>query len=390
MAKRVSAGSLNLRITFGSAMWLVAAFAVLDLILVGFEAAPHLKALAATGLLNSRTALQAFVDTVTAGAAAPKYFVVFTAEMVMFVLKVCFGSLRVRRILRPVQDLSDLAGKLENMDGSLNEEALHAVEAAINRVDAGGEGGVDTGYDELSGLEQAVNSLLQRTRASYQQQTRFVSDASHELRTPIAVIKGYADLLDRWGKTDEKVLDEAVAAIRSESNQMNYLVEQLLFLARGDSGKTKVNPERFDLFDLLNEVHSEYEMIDADHEFRFAAQGPIPAVGDVKMIKQAARILIDNAVKYSPADRPITLKAGRGEGGRGAWFSVQDNGIGIAPDALPRLFDRFYRVDDARSGEARGTGLGLSIAKWIVDRHNGTIQVRSAEDVGTCFTVTLP
>ena len=128
-------------------------------------------------------------------------------------------------------------------------------------------------------------------RESYRTQTRFVSDASHELRTPIAVIKGYADMLDRWGKTDEKVLTESIEAIKSESEHMNYLVEQLLFLARGDNGKTKMAFADFDLAQMIREVYDEYVMIDSEHIYRCNAEGSIPACGDVSMLKQTARIL---------------------------------------------------------------------------------------------------
>ena len=225
-------------------------------------------------------------------------------------------------------------------------------------------------------------------RESYAQQTRFVSDASHELRTPIAVIKGYADMLDRWGKSDEKVLDESVAAIRAESANMTRLIEQLLFLARGDSGRTKLNITDCDISDILREVYDESRMIDSAHTYAFESPAPVPLKGDAALLKQTVRILVDNAAKYTPAGGSITIRATDAE--KEAVFTVQDTGVGIKQEALPYIFDRFYRADDSRTRENGGTGLGLAIAKWIVDRHDGYFEVVSMEGLGTRMNVHIP
>lgn len=225
-------------------------------------------------------------------------------------------------------------------------------------------------------------------RDSYRQQARFVSDASHELRTPIAVIKGYADLLDRWGKTDEKILEESIQAIKDESESMQHLVEQLLFLARGDSGRTPLNITDFDMSDMMREVWEESAMIDKAHDYRFESGGDIPVRGDVSLIKQAARILIENASKYTPEGGEIMLKSLVAEGHPA--FSVQDSGIGISESDVPHIFERFYRADDSRSKQTGGSGLGLAIAKWIVERHGGRFEIISRKDIGTRITVILP
>lgn len=224
-------------------------------------------------------------------------------------------------------------------------------------------------------------------RDSYRQQARFVSDASHELRTPIAVIKGYADLLDRWGKTDEKILDESIQAIKSESENMQHLVEQLLFLARGDSGRTTLNITDFDITEVMKEVCEESAMIDQKHTYMFEGENPVPARGDVSLIKQAARILIENAAKYTPEGGEIKLRSLVADGNPA--FSVQDSGIGISESDIPHIFDRFYRADDSRSKQTGGSGLGLAIAKWIVERHGGRFEVISRKDIGTRITVIL-
>ena len=245
-----------------------------------------------------------------------------------------------------------------------------------------------TGDQQLAGLELAVNNLIERMRDSYRQQTQFVSDASHELRTPIAVIKGYADMLDRWGKTDEKVLTESIEAIKTESEHMNYLVEQLLFLARGENGKAKMTFTDFDLSQMIREVYEEYVMIDHDHSYRCDAHNSVHAYGDISMLKQTARILLDNAKKYTPAGGDICISVD--EKNDVPSFTVQDSGIGIDAESLPHIFDRFYRADSSRSRDTGGTGLGLAIARWIVTKHNGRFDVLSREDIGTRITVFLP
>ncbi|MFB0919998.1 MAG: HAMP domain-containing sensor histidine kinase [Oscillospiraceae bacterium] len=273
---------------------------------------------------------------------------------------------------------------------SYDEKQIHNLESAIDSIRADApDAELHTGDRDLQGLEDAINSLIKRTRDSYSQQIRFVSDASHELRTPIAVVKGYTDMLDRWGKKDEKILDESIAAIKTETDNMNKLVEQLLFLARGDSGKTKLKFERFSLSDMIREVYEESLMIDQNHKWDISARDEVTAFGDIAMLKQATRILVDNAAKYTPEGETINLKAVTDKSGAPT-IIVQDNGIGIAGQDMSHIFDRFYRSDPARNRQQGGTGLGLSIAKWIVDRHNGFFEVVSREDIGTRISIHLP
>ena len=222
------------------------------------------------------------------------------------------------------------------------------------------------------------------------QQARFVSDASHELRTPISVIQGYANMLERWGKNDEKVLDEYVAAIKHETASMSRLVEQLLFLARGDNGKNQLKMENTDLQEMMQDICDEYAMVDSRHNFILRpGDSVVTAYCDYSLIKQTARILADNAVKYTPEGNDIFISAYLSEGGIPA-FEIQDTGIGIAAEDIPKIFERFYRADDARNRKTGGTGLGLSIAAWIVERHGGYFEVKSYPEAGTRITVFLP
>ena len=292
-----------------------------------------------------------------------------------------------RKILAPINEIALKADELSRM--SFSEDKYQLIEDAIEHIHPGQEEGLlSFGDKDLTGVEAAMNNLLLRMRDTLRQQSRFVNDASHELRTPIAVIQGYASMLDRWGKTDEKILDESITAIRNEADHMNYLVEQLLFLARGDSGKTALHTESVHTDALMNEIFEESLMIDEKHRYRLQTGGQAAQItADPGLMKQAVRILIDNAAKYTPAGEEILLSYGYTDKGE-PYLQVQDTGCGMAESELPHIFERFYRSDEARS--SAGTGLGLSIAKWIVDKHEGHFEILSRKDLGTRIRIVLP
>ncbi len=298
-----------------------------------------------------------------------------------------FHTHRYRRRLRPLEDMARRAEALSAIP--LDSTKFENLEAALRSAEPDGSGvHVDGGDADLARIETAINDLLKRTNESYQQQIRFVSDASHELRTPIAVIQGYADLLARWGKEDPQVLQEGISSIQSESEHMKELVEQLLFLARGDSGRNALHKERVDLNEIVKEVWEESCMIDADHVYELSERPGSFVFADAAMLKQSVRIFVQNAAKYSPAKNTIGLGVTL-EGGRPAYV-VRDEGEGMRESDLVHIFERFYRSDKARSSSTGGTGLGLSIAKWIIDAHDGEISVVSREDFGSRFTVSFP
>ena len=268
-----------------------------------------------------------------------------------------------------------------------SEDKYHLIEDKIDSLEPSDEKLISLGDEDLMGIERAMNSLLQRIRENNKQQARFVNDASHELRTPIAVIQGYANMLARWGREDEKVLDESITAIQNESDNMKRLVEQLLFLARGDAGRTQLNKTNVDLNALMNEVYEESLMIDENHIYKFVpAEESVKVSVDEGLIKQAVRILVDNASKYTKEKDEIILKVGTGDNNT-AFLQVQDSGIGMKEADVEHMFERFYRADEARS--FNGTGLGLSIAKWIVDKHEGHFEIVSREELGTRIGIYL-
>lgn len=313
-------------------------------------------------------------------------FVLIVFELIILLPATIWGSRKIRNDLTPLDELAFKADMLARAS-SFDQQALDELEQAINNLSPTGDGtNLHTDNAELAELEDAINGLLDRTRQAYRQQSRFVSDASHELRTPISVLQGYVNMLDRWGKSDEQILDESIEAIKGETEHMEKLVEQLLFLARGDSGRTKLNMEVFSLNDMMKEVYEESIMIDTAHEYRFVPSvQELMITADISMLKQTARILIDNAAKYAPEGSEIIIKTDASPA-----FIIQDEGIGMSGNDVSHIFERFYRSDPARSKDSGGTGLGLSIAKWIIDRHGGHFDVLSREDIGTRITVNLP
>ena len=310
------------------------------------------------------------------------------AEGIFLLEEIIFGTSKVRRTLRPLNEIAETTSRLSNLD--FDEEKFHNLENAISKISpVTSDERIKIEDSEFQGLEEAINKLLDRMRDSYRQQARFVSDASHELRTPISVIQGYANMLDRWGKDDESVLEESIAAIKSESESMKNLVEQLLFLARGINGKTQLTLTKFSINKLIKEVAEESKMIDDKHIYSYIKLEDVNIYGDSGLLKQTARILVENAAKYTEEGEDIILKIGRNNKGE-AYFSVQDNGIGMDAEDVPHIFERFFRADTARVRKNGGTGLGLSIAKWIIDNHNGYFSVLSRKEVGTRITVYLP
>ncbi len=309
-------------------------------------------------------------------------------EGILLLEEIIFGTARIRNTLKPINEIAETASRLSDM--AFDEEKFHSLEDAISKISpVASDERIHIGDNELHGLEEAINNLLDRMRDSYRQQARFVSDASHELRTPISVIQGYANMLDRWGKEDESVLDESIKAIKSESENMKNLVEQLLFLARGINGKTQLQRVEFSLNDMMAEVLEESKMIDKNHVYKYIEEEKTTVYGDIGLLKQTARILIDNATKYTDEGELIILKVGISNKGE-SYFSVQDNGIGMNEEDVTHIFERFFRADTARVRKNGGTGLGLSIAKWIIDNHRGYFSVLSRKDIGTRITVFLP
>ena len=315
------------------------------------------------------------------------FFVLLGFQFVGFVFAYGEEERVMRGVLGPLNELALKADRLSRL--SFSEDKYQVIEDAISHIQPG-ENDADSlsfGDSDLVGIEAAMNNLLKRMRETYRQQARFVNDASHELRTPIAVIQGYVNLLDRWGKTDEKILEESIQAIKHESEHMNHLVEQLLFLARGDSGRTVLKMQDVSTGQLMQEIYEESLLIDEGHRYRLKEGESVTLQADMALLKQAVRILVDNGAKYTPKGGGITLGYGRLPTGE-AFLQVQDEGLGMKEEDVVHIFERFYRSDEVRS--YGGTGLGLSIAKWIVDRHHGKFEILSRTELGTRIRIVIP
>lgn len=349
------------------------------------------------------------------------FIILFVLQLIEFIVGSVSGSGVIRKYLRPIDDIAMMAEQLSVQESSVardtvsaevkkDEDSSHddtdistkelsSLSYAIDSIDDSCKR-IEIHDTELSGIEAAVNNMLRRLEEGKRKQIRFVDDASHELRTPIAVIQGYVNMLDRWGKDDPAVREEAIAAIKNESEHMKVLIDQLLFLARGEMDRHVLDMKPLNSCEIMEEIYDESIMLEAElpeekrHEFDASELytddnlKTFMISADEAMIKQAVRILRDNAMKYTPAGGTISFRSYRREDGK-ICMEVRDTGIGIPKSELPRIFDRFYRGTNARADNTSGSGLGLSIAKWIAESHGGAIEALSGSGFGTKMTIVL-
>ncbi|PKM90789.1 MAG: sensor histidine kinase [Firmicutes bacterium HGW-Firmicutes-12] len=287
----------------------------------------------------------------------------------VFILAIILGYVISRRALSPIDKITNQAKQISASDLSARIQ-------------------IDGPDDELKRLSETFNDLIARIQYSYEKQNRFTLDASHELATPLAVIKGYIDVLDRWGKDDREVLNESISSIKVELANMTALLDMLLFLSKGDNEIYKIEKTKFWMNDLIKELIKESNLIDEKHNIFCSTFPQFQIVGDRRLIKQMLRAIVDNSIKYSPEETKINIEYSALD--NTAVVKICDEGIGISKEDLTHIFDRFYRVDKARSRSIGGSGLGLSLVKWIVDIHKGTIKAESEIGKGTKMTAKLP
>ena len=271
-----------------------------------------------------------------------------------------------RQVLAPVQKVTQAAAHVSGKD-------------LARRVP------VPATDDELRALAVSINNMLDRLQESFETQRRFTADASHELRTPVTAIVGHAQyLLRRTNPTVEQV--DSLGVIQREGERMAKLVHDLLELARADAG-FQVQREPMNLLEVLEAVRDDLGPLSAPARITVDCAQPLLEVeGDPERLKQVVLNLVQNALDAGA--RHVQLQLQRD--GRDVRFEVLDDGAGIPAEALPHLFDRFFRVDGARSTRGNGSGLGLAIVRWIVQQHGGTVEVRSRVGEGTVFTIVLP
>jgi len=279
------------------------------------------------------------------------------------------GFLLASRSLAPVRWMAEQARKIT--DKNLHE-----------RLEIG------AANEELTMLADSFNELLSRLDRSFETMRRFVADASHELRTPIAVIRGEADVsLDHDRSPAE--YKESLDIIQDEARRLTRLIDDLLNLARADAGHVNLHVEEFYLNDILVECSRSMQARAMAKKIELECQCPedVAYRGDQELIRRLVLNLLENAIRYTPEGGRVlvSLEDSAGE----LRIRVADTGIGILPEAAPHVFERFYRGDQARSRQNGGFGLGLSIVKWIAESHKGSVELSSQPGLGTTFTVLL-
>jgi heavy metal sensor kinase len=244
--------------------------------------------------------------------------------------------------------------------------------------------------EELTVLAASFNELLARLDESFEAMRLFVADASHELRTPIAVIRGEADVAlahDR-GAAEYR---ESLAIVLDESRRLSGLVDDLLNLARADAGRVKLEVQEFYFNELLADCCRSMQTLAgaSDISLDCSSPGDVQFRGDEALLRRLVINLLDNAIRYTPPGGKVSAVLEADPAAR-VQIRISDTGAGIPPEAAPHVFDRFYRADKARSRQDGGFGLGLSIVKWIAEAHNGSVELTRNSGQGTTFAVTLP
>lgn len=236
---------------------------------------------------------------------------------------------------------------------------------------------------ELKVLSDSFDKMIERLEISFNKQNQFISDVSHELKTPISVISGYAGLLDRWGKDDAETCDKSIQAIKNETKNMNELVSKLLYITKADTGKVSLNKTKINVQELINEIIEETKIMETNRNIYSSSNELYYIEADMGNVKELIRIFIENAIKYTTENGKIDIFSQK-ENGK-ICINIKDNGIGIAKEEQANIFDRFYRVDKSRNKETGGTGLGLAIAKSIANVNGAEIRLESELNKGSNF-----
>ena len=280
------------------------------------------------------------------------------------------GYLLVRRALTPVEQITRAAERITQHNLSERLPITH------------------TG-DELERLSVSLNRMITRLDDALQNSKRFVADASHDLRTPLTILRGELESFADDGCLDGELRDR-VGSMLEEVVHLGKIVEQLFTLSRLDSGEAQAEWTSLDLSELAKTTAEQMSLLAEDKDISISCNvsQSVPVKGNRVRLKQVVVNLLDNAIKYTPAKGAIQLRVLAANGH--AVLEVEDNGIGIPPDALPHIFERFYRVDPARSADAESAGLGLSIVKSICIAHGAEVEAQSAVGSGSCFRVKLP
>jgi len=279
------------------------------------------------------------------------------------------GFLLSKQLLKPVRDLANAMKQIK--ENGFQERMV-----------------VYKQKDELTDLTNVFNEMMDDIEKSFLLQKQFVEDASHELRTPVSILEGHLSLLNRWGKKDPAILEESLDASLQEVTRLKSLINDLLQLTRAEHPRIK-NEDKANVFAILQQLIKGMEIVHTDFHFCMSVNRDLSDVAISKQhFEQIMIILLDNAIKYSGNSKTIHITANQQE--HELFLSVVDSGIGISREHLSKVFNRFYRIDKARSRESGGTGLGLSIAQRLIKKYDGSIAIESREGMGTKVNITLP
>jgi len=267
---------------------------------------------------------------------------------------------------------------------------LHALRASMKTVmDKGFNEPIQltyTSHDEIGDLLKMYNAMMNELQISFTKQQQFVADASHELRTPIQAIEGHLSLLKRWGKDDPEILEESIETSLTEIARMRKLIEELLELARREEKDIK---SEADAVAVIEAVIEDTRLLHPDARIALSKDGEIGRLFITEnALSQIVRNIIENAIRYCEKIPEIQISLSVLE--QEVSVKIEDNGIGIAEENIPYIFDRFYRVDEARNRQIGGTGLGLSITKMLLEKYNSSVEVKSNKNVGTVFLLKFP
>ncbi len=269
---------------------------------------------------------------------------------------------------------------------------IRSLSAAMQKIKENGFQERMKGYkqkDELTELSNLFNEMMDEIEQSFFQQKQFIEDASHELRTPVSILEGHLSLLNRWGKKDPAILEESLQASLQEVSRLKKLVVDLLELTRAENSRGSFSQDSIFIQPILQQVAKNLELIHPEFQIELIIEKPVkPVRVSEQHLQQILIILLDNSIKYSGEIKKMIIKANDTK--QGSVITIEDFGIGIPRENMDDIFNRFYRVDKARSSQSGGTGLGLSIAKRLVEKYKGSITVESQEGKGTKVQVVLP
>ena len=289
-----------------------------------------------------------------------------------FVVAVAVGGgyLLMRRALKPVDEITKSAERITSRNLS---ERLPVAQTG----------------DELERLSVSLNQMIARLEKAFQQSNRFSADASHELRTPLAILRGELEGVARKPNIPPDV-GETIGSALEETDRLTKITENLLALSRLEAGDTQMERTRFDLAELVATTTDQMKLLAEDKKIslRCNTSERVDVQGSRARLKQVVVNLVDNAIKYTPEGGEIHVTVSEGSGK--AILEVSDSGVGIPADSLTQIFERFYRVDKARTRKLGGTGLGLSIVKSICKAHGGDVTAESTDGHGSRFRVELP